>query len=381
MEEESFRTENGFLLVQSDGCSVYQFRNDTGDGTMTCYEIFPGAMLSFNDFHVAHFDSAYVPGRNMFVIDHCREGKMEYLAAENAYAYVSAGDIKMDRRLTHTGRFIFPSSHYHGLTIAFDMEIAASALSKEVKDFPIDLTALQQKYCPGRYPHVIREMGAAEHIFGELYPGAERSRDCRAGRLRQCQQIRNRFPQNHGNVPVRIPQRHLLKKESCVKVLCFAGSTGASHQVAYHVLVGLRLKLADRFLHAPLWDVQSHSIGEIKNVLVDKIEGIEPPLAHVVPEGAGHIVLPVISIIALALTFQISGKNFDTYNKSNAYMNSTIVEYIEGIEVIKAFGRAGVSYEKYSKAITDYRTFVIKWLSSTWVTMKLAFALFPTTLP
>ena len=176
MEEESFRTENGFLLVQSDGCSVYQFRNDTGDGTMTCYEIFPGAMLSFNDFHVAHFDSAYVPGMNMFVIDHCREGKMEYLAAENAYAYVGAGDIKMDRRLTHTGRFIFPSSHYHGLTIAFDIEIAASALSKEVKDFPIDLTALQQKYCPGRYPHVIREMGAAEHIFGELYQVPEKIR-------------------------------------------------------------------------------------------------------------------------------------------------------------------------------------------------------------
>lgn len=188
----------------------------------------------------------------------------------------------------------------------------------------------------------------------------------------------------------------------CVKVLCFAGSTAASHQVAYHVLEGLRLRMADRFLHAPLGEVQAHSIGEIKNIMVDKIEGIEPPLAHVVPEGAGHIVLPVVSIIALALidwrialaslvtfpaafvcmalTFKISGKNFDTYNNSNTYMNSTIVEYIEGIEVIKAFGRAGVSYEKYAKAITDYRTFVIKWLSSTWVTMKLAFALFPATL-
>lgn len=61
-------------------------------------------------------------------------------------------------------------------------------------------------------------------------------------------------------------------------------------------------------------------------------------------------------------------------------MNSTIVEYIEGIEVIKAFGRAGVSYEKYAKAITDYRAFVIRWMSSTWITMKLAFALFPSTL-
>lgn len=63
------------------------------------------------------------------------ERKMEYLAAENAYAYVGAGDIKMDKRLTHTGRFVFPSSHYHGLTIGFDMEIAAAALAEEVKIF------------------------------------------------------------------------------------------------------------------------------------------------------------------------------------------------------------------------------------------------------
>lgn len=57
-----------------------------------------------------------------------------------------------------------------------------------------------------------------------------------------------------------------------------------------------------------------------------------------------------------------------------------MVEYIEGIEVIKAFGRAGVSYEKYAGAITDFRTFVVKWLSSTFATMKLSFALFPSTL-
>lgn len=61
-------------------------------------------------------------------------------------------------------------------------------------------------------------------------------------------------------------------------------------------------------------------------------------------------------------------------------MNSTVVEYIEGIEVIKAFGRAGVSYEKYAGAINDFKTFVVKWLASTYVTMKLAFALFPSTL-
>lgn len=187
-----------------------------------------------------------------------------------------------------------------------------------------------------------------------------------------------------------------------LKILTFSLSTGISHHMAYNILEGLRLRLADRFLHAPLGNIENHSIGEIKSMMVDKIENLEPPLAHMIPEGVGHLILPIISIIALAvidyrlalaslvtfpfsilcmgLTFKISGRNFTKYDESNAYMNSTIVEYVEGIEVIKAFGRSGVSYEKYAKSITDFRTFVVKWLSSTFFTMKLAFALFPSTL-
>ena len=187
-----------------------------------------------------------------------------------------------------------------------------------------------------------------------------------------------------------------------VKVLCFGLSTTASHYAAYHILEGLRNRVAECFLHAPLGEAAKHSIGEIKSIMVDKIEEIEPPLAHMVPEGSGHIVLPIVSMTALAvidwrlflaslitfplsivcmgLTFKISGKNYDKYNQSLAQMNSNIVEYVEGIEVIKAFGRTGESYGKFSSAILDYKTFVVKWLSSTWVTMKLAFALFPSTL-
>ncbi len=166
----------GILLAHSDGCSVYQFRNETGDGTMTCYEIFPGAMLAFNDFHMEYFDSEYVPGGNMFAIDHCREGKMEYLAAENAYGYVGAGDIKFDRRLTHTGKFIFPSSHFHGLTLGFDMETACNALSGEIRDFPVDLRLLQEKYARGKYPFVIRQEASIANIFAALYQVPEKIR-------------------------------------------------------------------------------------------------------------------------------------------------------------------------------------------------------------
>ena len=186
------------------------------------------------------------------------------------------------------------------------------------------------------------------------------------------------------------------------KISTFTLSTGTSHTMAYTILEALRLRLADRFLRAPLGDVESRTIGEIKTMMVDKIENLEPPLAHMIPEGAGHVVLPIVSIVSLAvidwhlalaslvtfplslvcmgLTFKISGKNFAKYDESASYMNSAIVEYTEGIEVIKAFGRAGVSYEKYAGAITDFRTFVVKWLTSTFATMKLSFALFPSTL-
>lgn len=210
------------------------------------------------------------------------------------------------------------------------------------------------------------------------------------------------FAANTATVPAIVTWCLIALAVYAVKILTFSLSTGISHSMAYTILEGLRLRLADRFLHAPLGNVENHSIGEIKSMMVDKIENLEPPLAHMIPEGAGHIVLPIVSIAALAvidwrialaslvtfplsflcmgLTFKISGKNFDQYDESASYMNSTIVEYIEGIEVIKAFGRAGVSYEKYAKAITDFRSFVIKWLASTYATMKLSFALFPSTL-
>lgn len=168
--------QQGLLLAQSDGCSVYQFRNETGEGTMTCYEVFPGAMLSFNDFHMAYFESEYIPERNIFAVDHCREGRMEYLAAKDAYAYVEAGDMKLDRRLSHTGKFVFPANHFHGLTVVFDMDIAEKALGEEMKDFPVSLEVLQKKYCLDIYPRLIRKMEQTDRVFGELYQVPEKIR-------------------------------------------------------------------------------------------------------------------------------------------------------------------------------------------------------------
>lgn len=109
METTFLQAQGARLLAQSDGCTVWQFRNVTGDGTMTAYDIFPGVVLSFHDFHMGCFESSYVADRRLFSIDHCREGRMEYTPRAGLLAYTEAGDMKLDLRLQHTGLFRFPS--------------------------------------------------------------------------------------------------------------------------------------------------------------------------------------------------------------------------------------------------------------------------------
>ncbi|OYP50597.1 AraC family transcriptional regulator, partial [Lachnotalea glycerini] len=151
-------------------------KNDTGEGIMTMYQVFPGVSISYNDYHMESFDSTYNTNRNMFCIDHCREGRLEYATTQKAFSYFEAGDLKLDRRITHQGHFEFPLAHYHGLMITFDMDQAEITLKKEIKDFPVNLISLQKKFCKGNQPVVIHNAPAIKHIFSELYMVPEKIR-------------------------------------------------------------------------------------------------------------------------------------------------------------------------------------------------------------
>lgn len=162
------------LLAESGGCCVYQMKNETGEGTMTVYDIFPGVMLSYNDYHMERCFSEFQTAEDLFCIDHCREGRLEYTARDSAYSYVEAGDLKLDRRLQHTGYFAFPLSHYHGITVALRLSEAACALPEEFRDFSVDLYTLQRKFCAGDSPMVLHGVPSIAHIFSELYAVPEK---------------------------------------------------------------------------------------------------------------------------------------------------------------------------------------------------------------
>ncbi len=179
-------------------------------------------------------------------------------------------------------------------------------------------------------------------------------------------------------------------------------STGLSHVSAYTILEKLRLSVIDKFNRAPLGYVSGKSIGEIKNMVVDRIDNLEMPIAHVIPEFSGNFVLPIVvfvilmiidyrmalaSLVTVPLTiipFSFLTKGFNEkyakYIKSGNDVSSAIVEYVEGIEVIKAFSKSQSAYKKYSDAIEGFRSFALDWLKSTWLAVKLSFAIFPSTL-
>lgn len=166
---KKFENEGAVLLAQSDGCAVWQFCNETGDGTMTVYEVFPGVILCFNDFHMEQYHSNFTLDNRILAIDHCRDGQMEYVAKNGMVGYMASGDMKLDRRRQHTGEFVFPSCHYHGLTVAFDLDTVGQSLSEEVKEFPVSPEQIIERFSLEDYPRILHGMEEAEHIFGELY--------------------------------------------------------------------------------------------------------------------------------------------------------------------------------------------------------------------
>lgn len=162
-------------VCEDEMCAVYQLKDDAGEGLMTFYQVFPGCMLIYNDFHMEHCNSRFVPNADMFCIDHCREGRLEWQSGDR-YFYIKGGDMQANSRQKHCGEFSFPLKHYHGLTVGFDINQAEQSLPHVMEGFSVDLRKLRDKFCANDKTFVMRAGKQIEHIFSELYDLPEKVR-------------------------------------------------------------------------------------------------------------------------------------------------------------------------------------------------------------
>ncbi|SHJ31965.1 ABC transporter ATP-binding protein [Hespellia stercorisuis] len=172
-----------------------------------------------------------------------------------------------------------------------------------------------------------------------------------------------------------------------------------SHIAAYNTLKNLRISLQGKLEKLPLGTIEEVGTGSIKKMFIDDIETLELLLAHAIPEGIGNLCVPVViyivlfavdwklallsmatlplGILAMAIMFAIGNKDMNHYYMAAQKMNNTIIEYVNGMEVVKVFNRDGESYEKYENSVTNYRDFTLAWFKACWPWMAIYSSLIP----
>lgn len=172
-----------------------------------------------------------------------------------------------------------------------------------------------------------------------------------------------------------------------------------SHESAYNTLKNLRISLQGKLEKQPLGNIQGLGTGRIKKVFTDDIDQIELLLAHAIPEGIANILIPsviivlmfavswqlgllslvpiVAGVLAMSMMMKAGMSKMNDYYQSAAKMNNTIVEYVNGMEVVKVFNKDGESYRRFGEVVRNYRDFTIAWYKVCWPWMAAYSSIMP----
>lgn len=158
------------------------------------------------------------------------------------------------------------------------------------------------------------------------------------------------------------------------------GSLILSHIVAYDALYDLRISITRKLGRVPLGAVTSRTSGSVNKILQEDVESIELFIGHILLDTVAAIVAPAVAaiilfaldwrlgvagIVALPLAFWAQTAMFKQsaelvtgIHHSHERMNGALVQFVQGIAVIKSFGLTGSSFRQLKTAVTDYSRLV-----------------------
>lgn len=179
-------------------------------------------------------------------------------------------------------------------------------------------------------------------------------------------------------------------------------STLTSHNLAFRIIEDERKKLVRKLGRLSMGEIEKKSSGEWTQFMVETLDKMEKPIAHVIPEVIANVIIPIVLVITIfVLDWRIGLANLLTlplgalfsmlmmggyeaksrrYQQAAKNMNTTAVEYIRGIQVIKAFNKSASSYEKFVEAVTQNRDSMLDWYLSICFYMTAAMEILPSTL-
>lgn len=181
-----------------------------------------------------------------------------------------------------------------------------------------------------------------------------------------------------------------------------AVSTTVSHKATFTVIADVRKRMCEKLARISMGRVMERPSGETKNLIVERVDSIEPTLAHLVPEMTSKLLAPVIILVyilvldwrvglwslatlpagLLAMACMMVGyqEKFSRYVSSGKHLNAVAVEYINGIEVIKTFSQTAKTYKKFTDAVHESAHSAIDWMRDTQIFFSAAMVIIPSVL-
>ena len=186
------------------------------------------------------------------------------------------------------------------------------------------------------------------------------------------------------------------------KVLFSCLSTTISHTATYYTLRDLRENITAKLARVPMGTILDTPSGQYKTTIVDRVEGMESTFAHLIPEMTANVLVPLViavylflldwrmallSLVTLVVGLAVMSAGMKNYPvkwegavKAGKQMANAIVEYIGGIEVVKAFSQSAGSYKKYSDAVNYNANYYVDWMRENQKTMSAYNAILPSVL-
>lgn len=186
------------------------------------------------------------------------------------------------------------------------------------------------------------------------------------------------------------------------RTLFYNMALSVSHKATFSILKTIRQRILEKLPKLPLGTVMDMQSGKMKQIIVDQVDGMETTLAHLFPELTANIAGPLMLVIYLfvldwrmallslvtipvGMIFMMSvmgnySKDYKGAVKITQEMNGTIVEYINGIEVIKAFNQGKSSYAKFTDRVRANASYFYNWMKRCQFGLAMGYAIVPATL-
>ena len=170
-------------------------------------------------------------------------------------------------------------------------------------------------------------------------------------------------------------------------IILYFLALACSHLAAFRVESNLRREAMRKIARMPLGFFDNNTSGRIRKIIDDNASITHSFLAHLLPDLAATILIPIVSIVLifvfdwklgiaclipiifsmLLMGFMMGGKSrqfMSSYMTSLEEMNTEAVEYVRGIPVVKVFQQTIFSFKNFHKSIMNYNKMVYSYTLS-----------------